>query len=304
MNKLVNKKRNIYLLSGIILSVLFLVLMFFEVISVDRQLFDGATSKRSLLITLLTVSIFGPIIEEIAFRLNIQTKNKWFLLISFLVASCIIFLSFEIVLSSILFLAFVFSILFYAKSKKSYALDIQIIVTSVIFSLLHFSGDITTAINFLSLALYFLYFVGVGLMLAWLRINYKFYSNVIAHILINSFAMMLAIFPSLDSETKTIECNDIQFSYSERHIFSNDNSEASFRQDTLVLKNTNMIYMLDLYLKDEDVKSKYIQTNGFIYYDLKLPEFYDTSPQEILDCLEQHELIKRKSSVRVDLDAL
>ncbi|SDG73808.1 CPBP family intramembrane glutamic endopeptidase [Psychroflexus sediminis] len=304
MSRLINKRRNIYLVAGLFLSILFSVLMFFEVVNVDRQLFDSVTSKKTLIISLIYITIFAPIIEEIAFRLNINTKNKWFIVVSFLVASGIIFLSFEIVLSSILFLAFVFSILFYFKSKKSYALDIQIIVTSIIFSLMHFSGDITTAINFLSLSLYFLYFVGAGLILAWLRINYKFYSNVIAHILINSIATIVTIFPSFDSETKTIDCDELQFFYSERHIFNNEGSSAFLKQDTLVLKNTNIIYMLDLYLKDEDVKSKYIQTNGLIFYDLKLPEFYDTSPQAFLDCLEEHELIKRKSSVQVDLDVL
>mgnify|MGYP001028487079 FL=1 len=300
MFKLINQRRHIYVIAGVFLCSLFFILLGLDLITVDRYLFDGVTNKRTLIVAIVSISLLGPIVEEVSFRLNIKTKNKWLLLISFLFASIFIFLSFQIILSSLLFLAFLFSILFYLKSNKSYALDIQIIVTSVIFSLLHFTGDSMVAEDLVSLIIFFLYFLGMGLIFAWLRINYKFYSSVIAHILLNSFLMILAIYPSLNSETKTIECDELQFSYNERHIFNGDNSEASFDQDTLVFKNSNIIYMLDLYLQDADVMSRYIQTNGLINYDLRLQKFYDTSPQDILDCLEEHQLIKKKSSNRVD----
>ena len=300
MFKLINQRRHIYVIAGVFLCSLFFILLGLDLITVDRYLFDGVTNKRTLMLFLVSISLLGPIVEEVSFRLNIKTKNKWLLLISFLFASIFIFLSFQIILFSLLFLAFLFSILFYLKSKKWYALDIQIIVTSVIFSLLHFTGDSMVAEDLVSLIIFFLYFLGMGLIFAWLRINYKFYSSVIAHILLNSFLMILAIYPSLNSETKTIECDELEFSYNERHIFNGDNSEASFDQDTLVFKNSNIIYMLDLYLQDADVMSRYIQTNGLINYDLRLQKFYDTSPQDILDCLEEHQLIKKKSSNRVD----
>ena len=300
MFKLINQRRHIYVIAGVFLCSLFFILLGLDLITVDRYLFDGVTNKRTLIVAIVSISLLGPIVEEVSFRLNIKTKNKWLLLISFLFASIFIFLSFQIILFSLLFLAFLFSILFYLKSKKWYALDIQIIVTSVIFSLLHFTGDSMVAEDLVSLIIFFLYFLGMGLIFAWLRINYKFYSSVIAHILLNSFLMILAIYPSLNSETKTIECDELEFSYNERHIFNGDNSEASFDQDTLVFKNSNIIYMLDLYLQDADVMSRYIQTNGLINYDLRLQKFYDTSPQDILDCLEEHQLIKKKSSNRVD----
>ena len=300
MFKLINQRRHIYVIAGVFLCSLFFILLGLDLITVDRYLFDGVTNKRTLIVAIVSISLLGPIVEEVSFRLNIKTKNKRLLLISFLFASIFIFLSFQIILFSLLFLAFLFSILFYLKSKKWYALDIQIIVTSVIFSLLHFTGDSMVAEDLVSLIIFFLYFLGMGLIFAWLRINYKFYSSVIAHILLNSFLMILAIYPSLNSETKTIECDELEFSYNERHIFNGDNSEASFDQDTLVFKNSNIIYMLDLYLQDADVMSRYIQTNGLINYDLRLQKFYDTSPQDILDCLEEHQLIKKKSSNRVD----
>lgn len=303
MNKLINKKRDIYVVVGLFLCSLFFILLGLELIDVNRYLFDGVTSKKSLIVAIIYISFFGPVIEEVSFRLNIKTRNKWLLVISLVMASHM-FIFLDIISFLILFTALLISVLFYFKSKKSFALDVQIIVTSIIFSLVHFAGDSIVAENLVSLGIFFLYFLGMGLIFAWLKINYKFYSSVIAHILLNSLLIIVAVFPSINSETKKAECNELQFSYTERHIFNNEGSSAFLKQDTLVLKNTNIIYMLDLYLKDEDVKSKYIQTNGLIFYDLKLPEFYDTSPQAILDCLEEHELIKRKSSVQVDLDVL
>jgi hypothetical protein len=294
-------KKNRYLILGAFLCALFLVFYNFDIIQADRYLFNDSELKKSLFISLLFISILGPIIEEIAFRLNIQSNNRWITLISIVVASLIIFGSVSFFIAAILFVAYIFSIAFYWKSNKSYALDIQIIVTSVIFSLIHFTGDSHRINDVLSLSSFFSYYFGGGLILSWIKINYNFFISVAFHVVVNSLSMIFLILPSLERESKILDCNDLKMESETNHIFIDDDSRAYYRKDTLILENTNIIYMLDLYLSDEKIKSNYTQANKFIFYDLKIPQFNDTSPQDILDCLEEHELIKKKSSNRVNI---
>lgn len=302
MNKLLNKKRNFYLVIGTSLCALFLILYNFNIIDAGRDIFNDFEYKKSLIISLIYISVLGPFIEEIAFRLNIQSKNKWITFLSITVAALLIFVSFSLVLSATLFVAYLLSIIFYWKSKKAYALDIQIIVTSIVFSLIHFSGDSHKINNVLGLSSFFSYYFGGGLILSWIRINFNFFINVAFHILVNSLSIIFLILPSLEDKSEILTCNDLKISYDTHHIFNTDDSRAFYNQDTLILKNTNIIYMLDLYLSDEKIESNYTQTNKFIYYNLKIPQFNDASPQDILDCLEEHELIKKKSSDLIDLN--
>jgi hypothetical protein len=95
------------------------------------------------------------------------------------------------------------------------------------------------------------------------------------------------------STSKIIDCNESQFNFRKKNVFDSQTQKSIFKGDTLVIQNSNLIYMLDLYMPDEDVKGKYTQNNPLIYYDLEIPDYYKKSPPEILKCLEENKIISK-----------
>lgn len=274
--------------------VLFYLLYAFEAVEVRRSILPSYFSSRSHLILItVMIGLIGPVMEEIGFRLFIGSKKKLQIFSSIIILSVYIFLQYGIPITIIVVFLVILSVALYLKDLR-YSLDFQIIITSIIFTSLHFDEDTFTA-GLLSSIAYFSYFIGSAFIFAWLRINYSIFSSIFLHVALNAFVVIVMIFDGFESTTKTFDCSEFQITYNTKNIFKHKTQKTTFISDTLVIQNSNLIYMLDLYMPSENVKTKYQQNNPFVLYDLKIPNYYERSSKDILECLEENQLIFEKN---------
>ena len=257
----------------------------------QRRLFDYNFTDY-LYLQLFFVSFIGPALEEISFRLFIDAKKRWMIMVSIALLCCYLLISFDILLAILLLVAIIVSLILSHKFKKFRFLEVQIVLSSLIFSMIHFDDDLIAKSQYLLYTL-FLYFFGMGLILSWLKININIFASIGFHILINSIPIVLLIFSTHDDD-HTLMCGQRKITYNSKLFFqSNSLSTAKFKNDTLVIKNSNLMYILDMYNSKNDLQDKYYQTYPLMYYDMKIPEFRKISTRKLLQCLQQENIIKK-----------
>ena len=282
-----------YLALGIILVFLAWILSSLNVIGISRNFGFQIFSNMSMIFVLSFILIIIPFLEEVGFRLLIKTRKKVNYAISILLASFFMFFTLNMVLAILCSLLLSVTVYLYLHNKN-YAVDLQIVIASLFFSLLHFGDSISTT-NHFSLAIYFLYFFGMGLVLSWIKINFSLLASFLVHATFNGFFIALMIYQGHNSKIVNVNCNDVNFSYKEELFFGHSSQGGSIKEDsTLVLSNSNLVRMLDLFLPEQQVKENYYQTNIFIKYDIEIYRFYESDPEELLNCLVDENLIIKK----------
>jgi len=292
-NKLQNYSYIKYLGLGCFLILISLGLYSFELIGVSRDFGFQAFSNISIVLVIAFIVVIAPFLEEVSFRLLIKTGNRILNIISIACASVFVMVTFDYVFGIICLVLLISTYVLYVKQIK-FAVDAQIIVASTFFSLIHF-GEETSVTNAFSLVVYFLYFFGMGLILSWIKLNYSLLHSFLVHALFNAIFISILVFEGFNADVVYVNCGDITFDYKKNLLFADSSTSASFKEDTLVLTNSNIIYMLDTYLPDHQIKEHYIQTNMFIKYDLAIQNFYDSDSATLLRCLEEQDILVRKN---------
>ena len=292
-------KNKFILNSLLILGIIFIAQYFFAFSLLDnvdhqvqRKLYDF-TFKKYLYLRLFFIVVVAPILEELSFRLFIDSRKKWISLISLLLLFYFLFESFTFLLAIFLGILILSTIILRFKFKDNWILITQVIISSLIFSLSHFNSDFIFNSQFL-LFIQFLYFIGIGFVFSWLKINFNIVASMGLHILLNSIGLVLTLFLE-EAQDKTIICDQKEIAYNSRVFLKSDSlSTTQYKQDTLVIKNSNLVYMLDMFYTDQDtLDEKYYQTNQLLYYNMKIPDFKNIPPEKLFDCLEKENIIKK-----------
>lgn len=292
---------NIILILGI-----FFIAQYFIIFSIveniedqfQRRLFDHSFTNY-LYFQLFFVTFIGPTLEEFSFRLFIDAKKRWMIFLSIMLLSYYLWISFGVLLAILLLISVIATVVVSYKFPKYHFLKVQIILSSLIFSMIHFDDDLIADSQYLLYVIFF-YFFGMGLILSWLKININILASIGFHILINSVPVVLLLF-STDGKEHTLICDKRKITYSSRLFFQSDSlSTAKFKNDTLVIKNSNLMYMLDMYNTKHDLQDKYYQTYPFLHYDMRIPEFRKISTKKLLQCLQEEYMIKKDLEYEIE----
>ena len=292
-------KRKFTLNSLLILGIILIAQYFFAfslLNNVDdqnqRKLYDY-TYREYLYLQTFLIIVAGPIFEELSFRLFIGSRKKWISLISILLLFYYLLKSFTFLLAIFLGISILSTIILGYKFKGNWILITQIVISSLIFSLSHFNGDFIINSQYFLFTL-ILYFIGLGFVFSWLKINFNIVASMGLHIFINSIGLVSSLFFG-ETQDKTIICGQKEIVYNSRVFLKTDSlSTTQYKQDTLLIKKSNIVYMLDAFYTDQDtLDEKYYQTNQLLHYNMRIPDFKNTPPKKLFDCLEKENIVKK-----------
>lgn len=177
-----------YLIIGLIFFLgSFLLSFYIPLTGKDIQLpFDSMVAYMPLWLLLSFAIIVGPVIEEFTFR-SWQKKGpnkRWIAPILFIIYS------FSTDSYWLLAIAFAFVLLYWFFYRHFSTWHI-VLGTTLVFVLLHLPEDYYNRIFYLLLATY----IGISLLLTWLRLRYSLWIAMVAHILWN-FSMIYVLYAS------------------------------------------------------------------------------------------------------------
>ena len=213
-----NRRLYIYLIVGLVLWIVGLIGTYCfppeDVISEEGQvrgmngMLDHILYNKGWFIFILSTAIVYPIREEIVFRLWVK-NNKWAKIISFL-----FMFGFSLFIDLPLFYRIVFCVLviclpfvtFVKRLEKLY-IPVLIIVTSILFSVVHITNFAISE----STSLYLLSIFGFGMVLAFLGLRFGLRYSILLHTTNNMFVSILILLPMFTFQD--IEGKNGDFSY-------------------------------------------------------------------------------------------
>lgn len=294
------KNYNIYLIMGAFLSSLIFVLnYFFDEIKpaasrVERE------SHLDLIIILSLSIIIVPIIEELAFRLFIASIRIWVQFISFFlyIAFTInIFKIYEsIFLITIMFLI-VFSIHFKYLNKQK-TIHLQIISSSVLFSLFHYGNINYETSTRLGVIIYHTYIFGLAFLLSGIKIKFNIFYAILLHVFINGF-FILSQASGNHERIQKLNVEGFEVEVIETPFYKNNLSGSSgVINDTLIIRNMDFIVPLKINRPDKlEILKTYTQKNILLNYDMRIPNYKEIDIKVLLEKAEQKGYVVKKDNL-------
>ncbi len=289
-----NKRYNKFLIIIFILAGIFICqyLLFLKIIDFGdfRQGFYQREYLNSLYLELLLAGLFVPILEELGFRLYLNSSKKTIAVGVTIFSTLTIFNFYNDLYLLILFLIIGIAVAYLPLISKRKNLIIQLVLSSILFSLFHFIQSTIPLLGFISL---FLYFLGTGLLFGIIRIKFGISYSIIAHILWNSGFILFGLL-SLNNTVNTFKCDDYTIEYSESSIFSKDKNTISSNTNYFKLENGEIIQSMKIYFPSSEIKN-YYQINSSVNYNINLINLGDMELQieNVINCLVEENLIKK-----------
>jgi len=270
-------KKNNILYIGVIITPIFLTLSFLQTyLGFSNSSYNNLIIQKNIFILFLAGVFIMPVLEEFSFRGWLFKTTKWRYLSYLLSIIFCVTLSYNhinIVFSVVL----VFVIIGLAELRSN--LTIKAILSSLIFSLLHYiSADV---LNFATVNSFMIKF-GIGLILAWVFINFGLIKSILTHSTLNLIALSFLILSIhfVDDEYQTYTSNFAQVEYQKEAYFKSNKSKLyiSSSRDTLEIKNMNvqdLRKMIEIQLNEEIEESWLTNKNPFQKYTFKIYFFHN-----------------------------
>lgn len=239
MKKILQSSSNNWaLIAGIVGLLLSLILL---VITKDPDVY----SNREKNIYNLPLSLFivaalsAPFWEELVFR-GMFSQNKFWKISGYIlfvsVSGMILYENYGIIFTvSFILLVAVFFILRKQKAIEKNITKIKIIVTSLVFGLAHHSlVDFPNLFNIYNL----INTICIGLVLAWVCLNYNLIKAVLIHLIWNATIVIVSIFPLIfvDEEVYEIHLDNASLSWNEVPYFSTFTGTLDYLEDGIEIK--------------------------------------------------------------------
>lgn len=214
--------------------------------------------KGALLIMMLFVTLFIPIMEELSYR--VWTKEKtWAYILSLFLGTMYVYMVSQKVILSIFTAIILFGCFFLVKNYKL-KMWLSIIITSLIFTLLHISG-ISSGISMISVLITIF---GLSLVLCYIGIRYGFVYCILLHC-VNNFIGFIPLMPLKQAPDMVWENENYQVYVSEKPLW--EQSEVICCNNTsLFFKGLKTEIAADIFPFSNDKIYQHTFTNFHQYY--------------------------------------
>ncbi|MDD2411698.1 MAG: CPBP family intramembrane glutamic endopeptidase [Bacteroidales bacterium] len=236
-------------------------------------------SDFSPIVLIIIFVIFIPIIEEIAFRYWTSLK-KTTIITSCASTSLLFFIVFNSIFISMFILFMLLFLFYFIRNLKNKTIIITII-TSILFSLLHYN-NIGDQFNWIYKASYHLNITSAGVILAAIGLKTKFIYCIIAHSLNNLVAFSLLLF-LFNKNIYNIESNTYIGKIETHSIFSNKKTNEYITKDSIQIFNSLSNLMRGLHDFKNDTFYMFY-TYDFMQYDLTVNSIdeFEISKEELI----------------------
>ncbi|MCH8534971.1 MAG: CPBP family intramembrane metalloprotease [Flavobacteriaceae bacterium] len=265
-------KNNNILYIGVIITPIFLLLSFLQTyLGFSNSSYNNLIVQKNMLIVFLAGVFIMPVLEEFSFRGWLFKTKKWRYLAYLLSIVFCVTLSYNS-FSPLFSIVLIFAIIGLAEFKNN--LTIKALLSSVVFSLMHYAT--TADLNFATINS-FMIKLGIGLILAWIFINFGLLKSILTHSFINLIALssLLLSIHFVDEEYRTYTSNLAQVEYQKEAYFKSNKSKLyiSSSRDTLEFTNMDVQHlkrMIEIQLNQEIDDTWLTNKNPFQKYTFKI----------------------------------
>lgn len=246
----------------------------------------GDSSLTSPFVFILVFILIPPFIEEIIFR-GIHTKGKISIVLSiiFYLGSTLMLFYNGLKIWWLLMILTPFVILFVIKINTSMSKGFIIIYSTFLFTLAHYSNEITLQEFILNSGNY----LAAGFFLSWVVINYNLFKSILVHLAYNTLVLSFFI---LFSDKTFIESKNENITYSIEQIsLFNKSKSISRTSNSLIAKQANLSVILS-HLEIPKGSNIYIES-PISKFNIKIYDQNDgLEDKEILDIFVRTKIIE------------
>jgi|SRR5690554_3534015 len=208
----------------------------------------------------IIVALLAPFWEEVVFR-GMFSKNKFWKVSGYilfvLVSGIVLYENYGIIFTgSFVLVVAVFFILRKHKAIEKNVTKIKIIVTSLVFGLAHHAvTDFPNLFNIYNLT----NTICIGLVLAWICLNYNLIKTILAHLFWNGTIVILSLFPLIfvDEKVYEVHLDNASLSWNEVPYFSTFTGTLDYLEDGIEIKALTLKEITQ-FLLDEKMFEEYI----------------------------------------------
>jgi membrane protease YdiL (CAAX protease family) len=291
MKKLsIKTKENWIILLAISFYVFFIIFSFF---SDEQEILNSGRSQNKIPFFLLffTGILIAPIVEEFLFRgLFIKHKIKKIIALLFPVVlffymstnfsnfSKLLFLLLGVVSSAILIAE---------KEKTRVGFYYLVIISSFLFSIVHYKQEDFKSLSALSMMISQFSF---ALASVWITLNFGLFKSIVFHFFHNLILLFIALYgyQMVDVTQKKYENESLVLVWKKNKILDEEAGLVKREKTKLIIKNTNLETASNYAQLNDSIKDKMIYVDYFQNYTLTIQSKTDhLSDSEILECLNK-----------------